>query len=67
METPMLFDDTVKGVLLDRLMALEKHLGADVVFYYGIIDTGYAKTFRDFWERLRADSNSQIGYWRIGL
>jgi hypothetical protein len=49
------FDSTIKDTLNERLAALEKHFGADVVFYHGEIHPFVAKPFRDFIEPLRAE------------
>ncbi len=49
-------DETIKGTLNARLAALEDHFDCDVIFYFGGIDPSYAKTFRDFIEKLHADS-----------
>lgn len=49
----MLFDITIKEVLSERLQALEAYFDGDVVFYYGEIHPGLAKSFRDFIEKLR--------------
>jgi membrane-bound ClpP family serine protease len=50
-----IFDVTITEVLNERLAALEKHFEADVIFYFGEINPGYIKVFRDFIERLKAD------------
>jgi hypothetical protein len=42
-------------VLNERLHKIETHFDADVVFYYGAIDSGLIKDFRDFIERLKDD------------
>lgn len=47
------FDLTIKDVLNERLAALEKYFEADVIFFYGDINPGYLKVFRDFIETLR--------------
>lgn len=47
-----LFDKTIKEELSKRLSALEQHFEGDVVFYYGEISAGMAKSFRDFIETL---------------
>ncbi len=47
------FDSTIKDTLTKRLVALETHFSADVVFYYGEIHPAFAKAFRDFIEKLR--------------
>lgn len=53
------FDVTVRDVLSRGLRDLEEHFGADVVFYYGEINPGFVKFFRDFIEKLRADADSR--------
>lgn len=50
-----IFDVAVHEVLNERLAALERHFGANVIFYFGDIDPSYIKVFRDFIERLKAD------------
>lgn len=45
-----IFDHTIQGLLTSRLEKLEEKFDADVAFYYGTIDPGYLKTFRDFVE-----------------
>jgi membrane-bound ClpP family serine protease len=52
----LLFDTTIREALNERLSALEKHFDADVVFYYGEIHPGLAKSFRDFIEKLKEES-----------
>lgn len=47
------FDHTIQGLLRDRLEELEARFEADVAFYFGAIDTGYLKVFRDFIEELK--------------
>jgi Serine dehydrogenase proteinase len=48
------FDATIKEILNQRLLDLEKHFEADVIFYYGPIHPGIAKLFRDFIEKLQS-------------
>lgn len=50
----MNFDETIKGLLDERLAKLERRLEADVIFFYGAIDMGLQRTFRDFIEQLKA-------------
>jgi len=52
----MLLDETVKSAVTGRLVDLEKQLGGDVAFYYGLIDVGALKLFRDFIEKMAAVS-----------
>lgn len=51
------FDDTIKEVLSERLSALEKHFDADVVFFYGQIQPGMERFFRNFIEELNDNEN----------
>ena len=44
----LILDDTIKGVLSQRLLALEREFEADVIFYFGEIHPYYEKGFRDF-------------------
>ena len=45
------FDETIKDTLESRLIALEEHFAADVIFYYGDISPAAIKPFRDFIEK----------------
>lgn len=45
------FDQTIKDTLTEKLKALEAIFDANVVFYYGAIEPGMIKVFRDFIER----------------
>jgi hypothetical protein len=56
------FDSAIKSALDEQLGALEKRLDADVVFFYGAIEMGLQRTFRDFIEQLRAtpDARSRL-------
>lgn len=47
-----IFDHTIHELLRERLERLEKHIESDVVFYFGPIDPGLTKGFRDFIEKL---------------
>src|SRR5437773_469047 len=51
------FDETVKEQLNKALAKLERHFGADVVFYFGEIHTYVVRSFRDFIEQLRKNSS----------
>jgi len=51
-----IFDETIKETLNKGLRALETHFEADVVFYFGAIHPALEKSFRDFIEQLKADS-----------
>lgn len=50
-----IFDSTLHEILNERLDKLEKHLNADVIFYYGPIADSLEKPFRDFIEDLKTD------------
>jgi hypothetical protein len=50
-----IFDDTIKEILSQRLVSLEEHFQADVIFYYGEIHPSIEKFFRDFIEKLREE------------
>lgn len=47
-----LLDETVKTALANHLVGLEKHFEGDVAFYYGLIDAGVTRLFRDFLENM---------------
>jgi hypothetical protein len=47
----MQVNETVKQTATSRIVQLEEHLKGDVVFFYGSIDTGVLRLFRDFIER----------------
>ncbi len=49
-------DETIKDTLNQRLSAIEAHLEADAIFYYGEIHLGVVRPFRDFIEKLAASS-----------
>lgn len=49
-------DATVKQTVCDRLVKLEDYLKGDVVFFYGAIEHGLLRLFRDFIERSARDS-----------
>ncbi len=49
------FEDTVKNVLTERLICLENHFKSDVIFFYGQIQPGMEKFFRNFIEELREE------------
>src|SRR5690348_7083368 len=55
----MNFDETIKGLLDERLGMLEKRLDADVIFFYGAIDIGLQRIFRDFIEQLKASADTR--------
>ena len=50
-----IFDTTIKEVLNERLQRIETYFDADVIFYYGAIEGGLIKYFRDFIEKLKDD------------
>lgn len=52
----MIFDATIKNILNEKLAELEKHFGADVVFYYGEIHPSLIRPFRDLIEDLIKDT-----------
>src|SRR6266480_2430748 len=47
-----LLDETVKTAVTNHLLDLEKHFEGDVGFYYGPIDAGAIRLFRDFVEKM---------------
>lgn len=47
------FDETIKEVLTKRLVDLETHFDSDVIFFYGQIQSGMEKFFRNFIEQLK--------------
>ncbi|MEA3445001.1 MAG: ATP-dependent Clp protease proteolytic subunit [Bacteroidota bacterium] len=51
-----IFDDTIKETLNERLRELEKHFNSDVIFHYGEIHPSLEKSFRDFIEQLKKDT-----------
>lgn len=55
----MLLDNTIKTTARERLLALEKQLAGDVAFYYGPIEFGALKIFRDFMEKMSQVSNCE--------
>lgn len=48
----MLLDNAVRDSVRAQCEALEQHLKGDVAFYYGSIDSGALKIFRDFIEKM---------------
>lgn len=48
-------DHTIRDLLRSRLDALEKHFGADVLFFHGEFHSATVKVIRDFLEELKAD------------
>jgi ATP-dependent protease ClpP protease subunit len=51
-----IFDDTIRDTLNERLRKLEIYLESDVIFYYGEIHPSLEKSFRDFIEQLKKDT-----------
>ena len=54
-----IFDHTILELLRERLDKLEKHLESDVIFYFGPIDPGLTKGFRDFIEKLCPENSKK--------
>ena len=48
-----IFDNTIRDILLERLISLEKYFDTDVLFFYGGMQTGLDKNFRDAIEKLK--------------
>ncbi len=55
----MVLDTTIKQIVTDRLQAVEQHVDGDVAFYFGPIDPGTLRLFRDFIERLAGSDKRQ--------
>ncbi|MGH8476352.1 MAG: SDH family Clp fold serine proteinase [Methylococcales bacterium] len=53
------FDNQVRETLRQRVVAIEEHLSADVIFYYGPIFPSVQKRFRDFIEQLKEKGKNQ--------
>lgn len=53
------FDATIKDVLTKRLIDLEKHFESDVIFFYGQIQPGMEKFFRNFIEELKEEKQKE--------
>lgn len=51
-----IFDDTIKAILNERLRELELYFESDVIFHYGEIHPSLEKSFRDFIEQLKKDT-----------
>jgi hypothetical protein len=49
-------DETIKSAVTTRLLELEKHFEGDLLFYFGSIDAGVVRPFRDFVEKVATDS-----------
>jgi hypothetical protein len=54
-----IFDKTIADLLREKLLELEKEFKADVIFYYGVLDTAYIKPYRDFIEDLKTDGEKR--------
>jgi len=52
-------DKTLKDILNDKLVKLEKSFNADAIFYYGEIHPSYEKGFRDFIEQIKEDEEKR--------
>lgn len=50
-------DNQVKQALAEKVRALEAHLAADVIFFYGPIYPSIEKRFREFIDQLRQDGD----------
>ena len=55
----MTFDDTIKEILVKKLVDLEVKFEADVIFYYGDIEVEALRRFRDLIEYLKAETDQQ--------
>ncbi|MBK6999298.1 MAG: ATP-dependent Clp protease proteolytic subunit [Rhodoferax sp.] len=53
------FDNQVRETLRQRVVAIEKLLSGDVIFYYGPIFPSVQKRFRDFIEQLKENGENQ--------
>lgn len=53
------FDSQIRETLRQRVMAIEKRLDGDVIFYYGPIFPSVQKRFRDFIEQLKKDGDNK--------
>lgn len=51
-----LLDETIKASVTHSLKNLENHMQGDVAFFYGSIESGVIRHFRDFIERMAAVS-----------
>ncbi len=51
-----IFDETIKETLNQRLRDIEKYFEGDVIFHYGEIHPALEKSFRDFIEQLKIDT-----------
>lgn len=53
------FDNQVRETLRQRVLAIEEHLGGDVIFYYGPLFPSVQRRFRDFIEQLKSDGDQR--------
>jgi len=53
------FDNTIREILNERLLKLEEYFDANVIFYYGEIHPYYEKSFRDFIEKRKEESDAK--------
>ena len=56
-----LFDRSIFDIVNDRARSIEDQLGADVVFYHGRIHPAYFRSFRDFIEEVKRESDRKDG------
>lgn len=55
----MIFDATIKNLLNESLDKLERQFDADVIFFYGEIQYGLLRPFRDLVEDLKKDEKNR--------
>ncbi len=53
------FDNQIREIARERISAIEDHLDADAIFFYGPIYPSLEKGFRDFIEDLKADNSGR--------
>ena len=53
------FDDQIREIAKERIIAIEDYLHADAIFFYGPIYPSLEKQFRDFIEDLKADKSGR--------
>jgi hypothetical protein len=56
----MIFDATIKDLLVKKLVNLERVFEADVVFYFGDIEAKALRVFRDLIEDLKAEIDEEL-------
>lgn len=54
-----ILDNTIKDELTNQLKKIERHFKGEVAFYYGAIEPGIIKIFRDFIERIAEHRNEK--------